>query len=263
MTCCRLILMLVILAACFGPLGVAPTADAQQVAVRRIGVLLVTHSRSDQSAIKAFQQGLLEAGYCEGRDISIEWRSANGDYAQVPGLAADLIDRKVDVIVVETTVAARALQAATSAVPIVMVQVADPVGSGLVASLARPGGNVTGLSLMLTELTTKRLQLLKETIPAATRVAVLWNPNTPYHAAVVNEIKAAAPSLSIKARFVEARGPRDLDRAFSVIVQEHLQALYVVGGARLSVHDRTFWIMCRRLDCRPSMARASLPIRAG
>src|SRR5262245_65112258 len=108
--------------------------------MQRIGVLLVVHSSSDRP-VKAFQQELLEAGYVEGRDIGIEWRSANGDYGQVPRLAADLIDRKVDVIVVETTVAARALKAATSTVPIVMVQVADPVGSGLVASLARPGGN--------------------------------------------------------------------------------------------------------------------------
>jgi putative ABC transport system substrate-binding protein len=101
----------------------------------------------------------------------------------------------------------------------------------LITSLARPGGNVTGLSLMLTELTAKRMQLLKEAVPGATRVAVLWNPNTPYHAGVVNEIKAAAPWLSIKPWFVEARGPHDLDRAFSAIVQAHPQALYVVGGS--------------------------------
>jgi putative ABC transport system substrate-binding protein len=177
-----------------------------------------------------------DAGYVEGRDIVIEWRSANGSYDQVPRLAGDLVSSKVDVIVVETTVAARALQAATSTVPVVMVLVADPVGSGLVASLARPGGNVTGLSLMSTDIATKRLQLLKETVPRAARVAVLWNPDTPYHAAVVKEIKAAAPSLSIEPHFVELQRPYDLDRAFSTIVKEHLQALYVVGGPPSSGH---------------------------
>ena len=121
--------------ACVAVFALASAAEAQQTtSSRRIGVLLVAHSPAD-SPVKAFQQGLLEAGYVEGRDIATEWGSANGDYAQVPRLAADLVHRKVDVIVVETTVAARALRAATSTIPIVMVLVADPVGSGLVASL--------------------------------------------------------------------------------------------------------------------------------
>ena len=241
------------LAACLGLLCLAGAAEAQQGPMRRIGVLLVGHSPSD-SPVKAFQQGLREAGYVEGRDITIEWRSANGDYDQVPRLAADLVRRKVDVIVVESTVAARALKGATSTIPLVMALVADPVGSGLVASLARPGGNVTGLSLMWTELTTKRLQLLKEAVPGATRVAVLWNPKTPYHATVVKEIKTAAPSLSIKPRFVETRDPHDLDRAFSAIVQEHPQALYVVGGSLFAAH-RT-----RLLDL---VSKARLPASYG
>ena len=116
---------------------------------------------------RQFRQGLRDAGYAEGRDVVIEWRSANGDYARVPELVADLVQRKVDVIVVDSTVATRAAKRATSTIPIVMAIVADPVGSGLVASLAHPGGNVTGLSIMTTELSAKRLQLLKETIPRA------------------------------------------------------------------------------------------------
>jgi putative ABC transport system substrate-binding protein len=131
---------------------------------------------------------------------------------------------------VETTVAARALKGATSTIPIIMALVADPVGSGLVTSLARPGGNVTGLSLMVAELTAKRLQLLKEAVPGATRVAVLWNPETPPHAAVVKEIKTAAPLLSIEPRFIEARSLDDFDRAFSAIRREQAQALYVAEG---------------------------------
>ena len=151
-------------------------ADAQQPASpRRIGVLLVVFSPDSKEA-QAFREGLLDAGYAEGRDVVIEWRSANGDYARVPRLVADLVQRKVDVIVVESTIAAQALKRATSTVPVVMAIVSDPVGSGLVASLAHPGGNITGLSLMTADLSAKRLQLLKETIPRLARVAVLWNP---------------------------------------------------------------------------------------
>ena len=114
---------------------------------------------------QAFRQGLHDAGYAEGRDVVIEWRSANGDFNQIPQLAADLVQRKVDVIVVDSTLATRTLKRATSTIPIVMALVADPVGSGLAANLAHPGENVTGLSMMITELSAKRLQLLKEAIP--------------------------------------------------------------------------------------------------
>ena len=173
---------LISLVACLVPLGLRSPADAQQPASpRRIGVLLVAFSPESKEA-QAFRQGLRDAGYVEGRDVVIEWRSADGDYARIPALAADLVQRKVDVIVVDTTLAARAVKRATSTIPIVMATVADPVGSGLVASLAHPGGNVTGLSTMTTDLTAKRLQLLKEAIPRLTRVAVLWNPDTPWHA---------------------------------------------------------------------------------
>jgi putative ABC transport system substrate-binding protein len=117
---------------------------------------------------------------------------------------------------------------ATSTIPIVMTSVADPVGSGLVASLAHPGGNVTGLSNMLVELSVKRLQLLKETIPQLTRVAVLWNPDTPFHPKVIADLKAAAPSLSIELNFVSARTPEELGPAFSAVSRAHAQALYVI-----------------------------------
>ena len=135
---------------------------------------------SESKEADQFRQGLLNAGLSEGRDVVIEWQYTNGDYDRVSALAADLVQRKVDVIVVESTVAAQAVQRATSTIPIVMALVADPVGSGLVASLGHPGGNVTGLSLMTTELGVKRLQLLKETIPLLTRITVLRNPDTPW-----------------------------------------------------------------------------------
>ena len=173
-------------------------AFAQQPASpRRIGVFLVGPSLESKEA-QAFRQGLRDAGYSEGRDVVIEWRSASGDYDKVSGLAADLVESKVDVMVVDGTVGTRSAKRATSNIPIVMVLVGDPVGSGLVANLAHPGGNVTGLSLMIPDLTAKQLQLLKEAIPRLTRVAVLWNPETPFHAKVVENLKAAAPSLSTR-----------------------------------------------------------------
>ena len=194
---------------------------------RRIGVLLVIFSPQSKEA-QAFRQGLRDAGYEEGHDVIIEWRFANGDYDRVPGLVADLVQRKVDVIVVETTLAAQTIKRATFTIPIVMALVADPVGSGLVASLPRPGGNVTGLSSMITELGAKRLQLLKEAIPRLARVAVLWNPATPWHAKAVEDLKAVAPSLSITLSFVAVRTAEEFGPAFSAISRAHAQALYVI-----------------------------------
>jgi putative ABC transport system substrate-binding protein len=180
---------------------------------------------------QAFRQGLLDAGYSEGRDVLIEWRSANGNYDVVPGLADDLVRGKVDVIVVDSTVAARAAKRATSAIPIVMATVADPVGSGLVANLAHPGQNITGLSLMATEVGVKRLQLLKETIPRLTRVAVLRNPDNPSQTRIVEDLAAVAPSLSIELHVVGARTPQEFSPAFSTVSRAHVQALLVLGDA--------------------------------
>ena len=188
---------------------------------------------------QAFRQGLLDAGYVEGRDVVIEWRSANGDENRLPQLAAELVQRKVEVIVVESTVAVRAIQHATTTIPIVMAIVADPVGSGLVSNLARPGGNVTGLSLMTTDLSAKRLQLLKEAIPRVARVAILWNPATPYHPKVIEDLKAVAPSLSIELKFVGVRTPAEFGPAFSAVGRAHANALYVIEGPFFFVHRTT------------------------
>jgi putative ABC transport system substrate-binding protein len=212
-------------------------AYAQQPAApRRIGVLLVIFSPESKEA-QAFRQGLLDAGYAEGRDVVIEWRSANGDYARVPGLVADLVQRKVDVILVETTLAAEAVKRATSTIPIIMTIVADPVGSGLVANLAHPGGNMTGLSGMVTDLSAKRLQLLKETIPRLTRVAVLWNPDTPYHPKVIEELKAVARSLSIALSFVAVRTAEEFGPAFSAVSRAHAEALYLIDAPLFFAHN--------------------------
>ncbi len=227
------------LAALVGSLGLVclpVKANAQQTASpRRIGVLVVAFSPESKEA-QQFRQGLADAGYAEGRDVLIEWRSASGDYARVPALLADLVQRKVDVIVVQSTVAAQAVKRATFAIPIVMAVVADPVGSGLVASLARPGGNVTGLSLMMTDLSAKQLQLLKETVPRATRVAVLWNPDTPYSPKVIEELKAVAPSMAIELSFVSARTPAEIGPAFSAVSRARAQALYLISDPLFATH---------------------------
>jgi putative ABC transport system substrate-binding protein len=221
------------LAACLGPFGLACAADAQQPASpRHIGVLVTAWSSESQ-----FRQGLLDAGYVEGRDVVVEWRSANGHYDRLPQLAADLVQHKVEVIVVAGTVAAQVAKRATSTIPIVLAVVSDPVGSGLVTSLGHPGANVTGLSAMQTELSAKRLQVLKEAIPRVSRVAVLSNPDTPYVPKVTEELNAAAPPLSIELKFVRVRTPEEFDSAFSAVSRAHAQALYVIDDSLFSSHQ--------------------------
>jgi putative ABC transport system substrate-binding protein len=227
------------LVACLGLLNLSSAADAQQTAApRRIGVLLLARSPESEEA-QVFRRALLGAGYSEGSDVVIEWRSADGDYGRVPELVADLVQSKVDVVVVESTVATQAAKRATSTIPIVMTSTADPVGSGLVANLAHPGGNVTGLTIMTTDLVGKRLQLLKDMVPRLARVAVLANPDSPYTRKVSEELKAVAPSLSIKLNVLSARTPEQLDPAFSAISRAHAQALYVIEDSMFVIHRAT------------------------
>jgi len=203
-------------------------ARAQQtVAPRRIGVLLVGLSPDSKEA-QHFRKGLLDAGYTEGRNLAIEWRSAKGDYKRVPDLVAELLQNKVEAIVMDSTFATQVAMRVTSTVPIIMALVVDPVGSGLVPSLAHPGANVTGLSMMTTELNSKRLQLLKEVVPQLTRAAVLWNPDHPFHAKVVKDLKVIAPSLSLELSFAGMRTPDQFEEAFSDVGRTRAQALYVV-----------------------------------
>jgi putative tryptophan/tyrosine transport system substrate-binding protein len=199
----------------------------------RIGVLLVGLSPTSKQA-RQFRLGLRDAGHFEGRDIVIEWRFAEGDYDRVPRLVADLVKSRVDVIVQDD--GTLETKRATSNIPTVMALVVDPVGSGLVESLAHPGGNVTGLSMMTSELNSKRLQLLKEATPHLTRAAVLWNPDHPFHARVVEDLKGIAPSLSIELSFAGVRTPEQFESAFSDISQAKAQALYVVEDPIFFAH---------------------------
>ena len=254
---------LVALAACLGLVGPPRATDAQQPASpRRVGVLLALVAPDSKEA-QAFRQGLRDAGYTEGRDVMIEWRSANGDYARLPQLAADLVERKVDVIVADITVATQAAKHVTSSIPIVMAIVADPVGSGLVANVAQPGGNVTGLSIMLAELSAKRLQLLKEAIPRLTRVAAVWNPATPWHAKAVENLKAPAPARAIELSFASVRTPEEIDPAVAAANRAHAQALFVVDGPPYLLIERRFSSWRRRLGCQSSLQRGNTPTKAG
>ena len=226
------------LAACLGSLGLVNAAETQQTASpRHIGVLLMG-PLPESVEVQAFRRGLRDAGYAEGHDVVIEWRFAKGDYNRVRQLAAELVQSKVDVIVIDTTIAAQTIKRATSTTPIVMPIVADPVGSGLVESLARPGGNINGISLMAPELTTKRLQLLVEAIPRLKRVAVMWNPDTPFHPKLIEDLKVTASSLAIELSFVGVRSPAEFNSAFSAFSRAHAQALYVVEDAFFFTHRR-------------------------
>src|SRR5215813_3579004 len=211
-------------------------AEGQQTgSPRRVGFLLVGLTPESGEA-QHFRNGLRDAGYAEGRNLVIEWRSALGDYDRVPDWIADFLRTKVDVIVVDSTVAAQMAMRSTSTVPIVMALVLDPVRSGLVKSLAYPGGNVTGLSMMTTEVTSKRLQLVRETIPRLTRLAVLWNPDHPVHPSMIGDLTQIAPTLSMQLTLAGVRTPEQFDSAFLDISRARPQALFALDDPVLWAH---------------------------
>jgi ABC transporter substrate binding protein len=157
----------------------------------------------------------------------IEWRSAAGKYDQLGALVTDLVRLKVDVIVADVTRAVLAAKQATTTIPIVFTIAADPMGNGLVSGLARPGGNVTGCSILLPDISAKRLQLLTEAVPAVSRVAVLWNPSTPYHKSLLKEVEAAAPSLRLQHVPIAAQDPGEFEGAFAAMAKAHVNALFI------------------------------------
>ena len=180
-----------------------------------------------QRRLEAFRQGLRELGYVEGQNIAIESRWAEGKYDRYPALAADLVRSKVDVIVAQSGAATQAAQQATRTIPIVMSLVLDPVGIGLVPSLARPGGNVTGTSFMAPDLVGKQLQLLKEVVPKVSRVALLRHPDNPASAAQLRQAEAAARALRVRLQTLEARNPEEIDSAFAAMTRERAGALLI------------------------------------
>jgi putative tryptophan/tyrosine transport system substrate-binding protein len=177
--------------------------------------------------VEAFRHGLRDLGWIEGQNIAVEVRAAEGKYDRLPELAAELVRLKVDVIFASSTPAALAAKHATTTIPIVIGRVADPVGSGLVTTLARPGGNITGWTHQGIELRVKYLDLLKEAVPGATRIGVLWNPANPIHGPSLKSIEATAEALKVELHPVGARDPQEIESAFSALAQKRVQALTV------------------------------------
>jgi len=216
-----------------GLLATPLAAEAQQAAkVARIGFLAANLSASPHLR-EAFLQGLRDLGYVEGRNVVIEYRSAEGKLERLPALAAELVALKADVIVAGSAPAALAAKQATRTLPIVFAAVADPVTSGLVTSLARPGGNVTGLSILAPELVGKCLEQLTQAVPGISRVAVLWHPGAfgeRTEKDMLKEAEVAARTLGVRLQFVETRGPADIDRAFSDMTRERAGALTVLSS---------------------------------
>ena len=228
----RLIGLVVILSLTLAPLS----ADAQQAAkVARIGYLSGNLATAPHLP-EAFRQGLRDLGYIEGRNLVIEYRDVEGKYERLPALAAELVALKVDVILAGGTPQPLAAKRATRTIPIVFVAAADPVGSGLVGSLARPGGNVTGLSVQIPELVGKNLEQLKLAVPEVSRAAALWEPGGYPERTEKDMLKAAevaGQALGLRLQFVKARGPADFDSAFSEMTRARAGALTVLASNML------------------------------
>ena len=223
-----------------GALLAAPlAAEAQQATkVPRIGYLGLNLATSPHLA-EAFRQGLRDLGYVEGRNAVIEYREAEGTFERLPALAAELVSLKVDLIVAGAYQATLAAKNATKTIPIIMVAVADPVRIGLIASLVRPGGNITGLTLLAgTEIVGKHLELLKEAVPNLSRVAVLSNPANPMHVIRLREVEVAGRSLRVQLQILKAQGPEEFASAFAAMTRERAGALYVVGDPMFVSHRR-------------------------
>jgi putative ABC transport system substrate-binding protein len=205
-------------------LGAGAMAEAQQPKkVPRIGYLRAETPPAVD--IEAFRQGLREHGYVEGKNIVVEYRWADGNEERLRSLVAELVRLKVDLIVTSAPAATRAAKEVTTTIPIVMVLVADPVAFGFAASLARPGGNVTGFAFLLPELSGKRLELLKDAVPELSRVAVLWNDANPYKAFDLKEVQAVADALRVAVHTFPVRGPNDFDDAFKAAVKSRAGGL--------------------------------------
>jgi putative ABC transport system substrate-binding protein len=196
--------------------------------IARIGV--ISSLTPDAPRAQAFRAGLREHGYTEGKNLMIEWRPSFGHAERFPEFARDLVSRKVDVIVAADNPAISAARAATATIPIVMVTASDPVGTAFVSSLARPGGNVTGLTMLAPEVQGKMLQLLKEALPHATRIAVLWDPREPGRDVPANQAVHAARALGMQGELVGVRGAGEIDKLFKQITQGKFDAVIVQPG---------------------------------
>ncbi len=239
-------------------------ADAQPSAtVATIGYLSMAGGAPGGAPLaESFRQGLQELGYVEGKTIAIAYRSAEGKPERLPALAAELIQLPVDVIFAQGGQVAEAVKNTTTTIPIVMVSGADPVAIGLVASLARPGGNVTGLSLMSAELAGKRLQLLKEASGSLGRVAVLWNARDPVMTNIFSEIQAAAPVLGVTVQPLGVQEAKDIDSAIVTLTEERPDALFMITDVLTSRYVRQVLDFAVEHQL-PTMFQSSGPVAEG
>ncbi len=222
-----------------GLLAASLVAEAQPAGkVSRIGFLFYG-SPGPSPELDAFRQGLHELGYIEGQNITIEYRFASGRVGRLPELAAELVRLKLDVIVTPGTPASMAAKKATSTIPIVFAGVADAVGAALVANFARPGGNITGLTGISAELGGKRLELLKEVVPKASRVAILYNPADRSNVLVLKELQESSPALGLTLQPFGVRGPGEFEGAFAAMARERVHALFGAAGVLTTEHRTT------------------------
>jgi putative tryptophan/tyrosine transport system substrate-binding protein len=228
---------IILLALCSLLLALCSAVDAQQpTKIPRIGYLSTVSPAVNATRIEALRQGLRELGYVEGKNILIEWRYAEGKVDRLPSLAAQLVHLKVDLIVTAASPPTRAAKELTSTIPIVMAFDDDPVGSGFVASLAQPGGNVTGLSSLALEIGGKQLELLKEIIPRLSRVAILGTSAVPQYANLVKEIDLAAKAVGVKVQHLDVLNASDLENAFGAASKALAGAVLVIGSPILNSH---------------------------
>jgi len=222
-------------------------AEAQQPKkIPRIGMLVGPSSSFFSTRMDAFREGLHDLGYGEGKNIVIEYRYAEGREDRFPDLAAQLVGLRVDVMVTTGTPATHAAKAATSTIPIVMSAIGDPVEDGLVASLARPGGNITGLAIFSPELSGKRLELLKESFPRISRVAILWNPLNASASLSLKETQAASQALALVLQLLEVRNPTDFGGAFELAIRGVADALLPINDALVNAHYKEILEFARK-----------------
>jgi putative tryptophan/tyrosine transport system substrate-binding protein len=233
-------------------------AEAQQPGkVPRIG-FLASNSFSGEDNLRVLRQGLRELGYAEGKNFTIEYRSsAEGKFDQFTILAAELVRLKVDVIVTQGTPAAVAAKSATKTIPIIISGGTDPVATGLIPSLARPGGNITGVTIMNEELAGKRLELLKETSPKVSRLAVLWNSGNPGAAVVFKQTQSAAQELSLSLQSLEVQTVNDLQGAFDAATRSGVNGLVLIAVAPISNHLKLVADLAAKNRLRRSMTGAN------
>jgi len=239
------------------------TARAQQPAkIPRIAFLGGSTATALSKRLEAFRQGLHELGYTEGKNILIEYRYAEGQPRRLPALAAKLVQSRIDTIVTGGPFSTHAARDATSKIPIVMAFDNDPVGNGFAVSLARPGGNVTGLSTQYPEISGKQLELLKETLPRLTRMAVLGNLNEPGNSQALKETQRAASIFGIKVQYFDVRGPDDIEAAFKAAGKERMDAALILAGA-VFFSERPRMAVLARQNRVPTVYQASEYVDAG